>query len=193
MDNIVLYPSGVWEYFQNHKDELKDNMLKIAESPNGSWEVWISSEDDNLRIIVTDMDDDIIDEGWATTEHECLDIVGDIYSCYLGYVDADDEVDLDSEDEYINQELISAREDEIDVLFRNMLFDLLDKSIAEDVIEEIADDVKEHTLEYIARRHGLPIYRPMYLEDEAGKDFYSEYPYEEMIFEDYNPIYEPKN
>ena len=72
-----------------------------------------------------------------------------------------------------------------------MLFDLLDKSVAEDVIEEIADDVKEHTLEYIARRHGLPIYRPMYLEDEDGKDFYSEYPYEEMIFEDYNPIYEP--
>lgn len=191
MDNIVLYPSGVWEYFQNHKDELKDNMLKIAESPNGSWEVWIYNEDDNLRIIVTDTDDDIIDEGWATTEPECLDVVGDMYSCYLGYVG--DEVDLDGEDEYINKELISEREDEIDVLFRNMLFDLLDKSVAEDVIEEIADDVKEHTLEYIARRHGLPIYRPMYLEDEDGKDFYSEYPYEEMIFEDYNPIYEPKN
>ena len=190
MDNIVLYPSGVWEYFQNHKDELKDNMLKIAESPNGSWEVWISSEDDNLRIIVTDMDDDIIDVGWATSESECKEVTCDIYACYISYFEGDED-NTDSEDDYINKEIIAEREDEIDVLFRNMLFDLLDKSVAEDVIEEIADDVKEHTLEYIARRHGLPIYRPMYLEDEDGKDFYSEYPYEEMIFEDYNPIYEP--
>lgn len=189
MTNIIITPSEVWTYFQEYKDKLKTEMHKIAESPNGSWEVWISSEDDNLRIIVTDTDDDIIDEGWATTEHECLDIVGDIYSCYLGYVDADDEVDLDSEDEYINQELISAREDEIDVLFQNFLFDLLPDT-DEDIIATAADDIKEHVLEYIARKHRLPIYRPMYLEGEDGKDFYSEYPYEEMIF-DYNPIYEP--
>ena len=192
MDNIVLYPSDVWGYFQNHKDELKDNMFKIAESPNGSWEVWISSEDDNLRIIVTDMDDDIIDVGWATSESECKEVTCDIYACYISYFEGDED-NTDSEDDYINKEIIAEREDEIDVLFRNMLFDLLDKSVAEDVIEEIADDVKEHTLEYIARRHGLPIYRPMCLEDEDGKDFYSEYPYEKMIFEDYNPIYEPKN
>ena len=60
----------------------------------------------------------------------------------------------------------------------------------EDIIATAADDIKEHVLEYIARKHRLPIYRPMYLEGEDGKDFYSEYPYEEMIF-DYNPIYEP--
>lgn len=189
MTNVMIAPSEVWTYFQEHKDELKTEMCKIANSPYGSWEVWISNEDDNLRIIVTDTDDDIIDEGWATTEHECLDIVGDIYSCYLGYVDADDEVDLDSEDEYINQELISAREDEIDVLFQNFLFDLLPDT-DDDIIATAADDIKEHVLEYIARKHRLPIYRPMYLEGEDGKDFYSEYPYEEMIF-DYNPIYEP--
>lgn len=189
MTNVMIAPSEVWTYFQEHKDELKTEMCKIANSPYGSWEVWISNEDDNLRIIVADTDDDIIDEGWATTERECLDIVGDIYSCYVSY--ADDETTFVGEDDYINQEIIDKRENEIDVLFRNMLFDLLDNSVDEDAIEEIADDVKEHTLEYIARKHGMPIYRPMYLEDEDGKDFYAEYPYEEMIFEDYNPIYEP--
>lgn len=192
MTNVMIAPSEVWEYFQEHKDELKTEMHKIAESSHSSWEVWISNEDDGLRIVVTDMDDDIIDEGWATSESECKEVVGDIYTCYISYFE-DDEDTAGSEDSYINQEIIAEREDEIDVLFRNMLFDLLDKSVAEDVIEEIADDVKEHTLEYIARRHGLPIYRPMYLEDEDGDDFYSEYPYEEMIFEDFNPIYEPKN
>lgn len=187
MTNVMIAPSEVWTYFQEHKDELKTEMCKIANSPYGSWEVWISNEDDNLRIIVADTDDDIIDEGWATTERECLDIVGDIYSCYIGYVD--DEVDLDGEDDYINQEIIAKRENEIDVLFQNFLFDLLPDT-DEDIIATAADDVKEHVLEYIARKHRLPIYRPMYLEGEDGKDFYSEYPYEEMIF-DYNPIYEP--
>lgn len=187
MGNIIFRPSEVWAFFQNHKIELERGLYRIAENTN--LKVSISNDDGSLKIVVVSADDCILDVAWANDERECQNIVGDIYLRHLGYVD--DEIDLDDEDVYINQEIIAERENEIDVLFRNMLFDLLDKSVAEDVIEEIADDVKEHTLEYIARRHGLPIYRPMYLEDEDGKDFYSEYPYEEMIFEDYNPIYEP--
>lgn len=187
MTNVMIAPSEVWAYFQEHRDELKTKTYKIADSPHGSFEVWISNEDDYLRIIVSDMDDDIIDVGWATTEHECLDIVDNIYSSYIGYIN--DEVDLDGEDDYINQEIIAKRENEIDVLFQNFLFDLIHDT-DEDAIAAAADDIKEHMLEYIARKHNLPIYRPMYLEDEDGKDFYSEYPYEQMIF-DYNPIYEP--
>lgn len=188
MTNVMIAPSEVWEYFQEHKDELKTEMHKIAESPHNSWEVWISNEDDGLRIVVTDMDDDIIDEGWATSESECKEVTCDIYACYISYFEGDED-NTDSEDDYINKEIIAERENEIDVLFQNFLFDLLPDT-DEDIIATAADDIKEHVLEYIARKHRLPIYRPMYLEGEDGKDFYSEYPYEEMIF-DYNPIYEP--
>ena len=96
-----------------------------------------------------------------------------------------------SADSDIEKEIIEEREDEITVLFQNLLFDLLVDTANEDIINDIVEDVKEHTLEYIARKHGMPIYRPMYLEGEDGTDFYSEYPYEEMIFEDCNPIYDP--
>ena len=71
------------------------------------------------------------------------------------------------------------------------MIDILGDSYFEDDIDDAIVDVKEHMLEYMARKPGLLIYRPMYLEDEDGKDFYSEYPYEEMIFEDCNPIYDP--
>lgn len=185
MDNIILYPSEVWGFFQNHKIELERGLYRIAENTN--LKVSISNDDGSLKIVVVSADDCILDVAWANDERECQNIVGDIYLRHLGYVD--DEIDLDDEDVYINQEIIAERENEIDVLFQNFLFDLLPDT-DEDIIATAADDIKEHVLEYIARKHRLPIYRPMYLEGEDGKDFYSEYPYEEMIF-DYNPIYEP--
>mgnify|MGYP000833253049 CR=1 FL=1 len=37
---------------------------------------------------------------------------------------------------------------------------------------------------------GISIYRPMYLEDaDTGEDYFTEYPYDDMVFEDDNPIY----
>ena len=55
---------------------------------------------------------------------------------------------------------------------------------------EVYDDLKEHFLEYMARKWGLVIHRPMFLEDENGEEFYEDYPYDCIEFEDEdNPIY----
>ena len=56
--------------------------------------------------------------------------------------------------------------------------------------EACVDDVKDHILEYLARKWDIPVYRPMMLEDDEG-EFFERYPYEHMIFEDEdNPIYQ---
>jgi hypothetical protein len=42
----------------------------------------------------------------------------------------------------------------------------------------------------MARKWGLMIRRPMFLEDEAGEEFFEEFPYDCIEFEDEdNPIY----
>ena len=181
---ITVAPSDVWGYFHAHKDKFGSDMYLIAESGDGLIGIYITEQDGDPQFIV-ESSNEVIDEDMAVTKIDCEETAKKLYSKYLGY----DELDM-SEDTDIEQEIIDDREDELTVLFENFLFDLLPNT-DEDTLSEIASDVKEHMLEYIARKHGMPIYRPMYLEDEDGEDFFSEYPYKEMIFEDCNPIYDP--
>ena len=176
VNNVIVAPADVWAYFHAHKSELSTQMYLIAEGNDGKIGIYISEQDGDPYFVVENCNE-IIDEDTAARE---------LYSQHLGYNELDMSADSD-----IEKEIIEEREDEITVLFQNLLFDLLVDTANEDIIDDIVEDVKEHTLEYIARKHSIPIYRPMYLEGEDGEDFYSEYPYEEMIFEDCNPIYDP--
>lgn len=185
INNVIVKPSEVWAYFQNHKGELGTQMNLLAEANEGKIGIYLTERDGDPAFVVEDCDE-VIDEDITTNPADCEETAEIFYAQYLGY----DELDM-SADSDIEKEIIEEREDEITVLFQNLLFDLLVDTADEDIINDIVEDVKEHTLEYIARKHNLPIYRPMYLEDEDGVDFFSEYPYEEMIFEDFNPIYEP--
>ena len=90
--------------------------------------------------------------------------------------------------------MIAERELELD----DAVSMLLDTVIEEDVAmflgpeaDEICEDIKDHILEYLYRKHGISTRRPMVLEDtETGEDFFEEYPYEHMEFEDEdNPMY----
>lgn len=72
---------------------------------------------------------------------------------------------------------------------------LMDESIdalGADESFEIAEDVLDHMCEYLYRKYGISARRPMILEDENGEEFFEEYPYECMEFDDPdNPVYEP--
>lgn len=180
----IVAPSNVWDFFHSNKDRFGTEMYLIAESNDGMTGIYIAEKDGNPQFFVENCDE-VIDECVVITKTDCEEAAELLY---LEYLDCDE---LDILDVGFEQDIIQEREDEITVLFQNLLFDLLVDTANEDIINNIVEDVKEHTLEYIARKHNLPIYRPMYLEDEDGNDFYSEYPYEEMIFDDFNPIYEP--
>lgn len=186
--NIIVPPSEVWAYFHAHKNELGTDMNLIAESEDNITGIYITETDGDPQFIVENCNE-VIDEDMAVTKTDCETTAAMLYAEYVGFTEEEDlSSDFESESE---NEIIMKREDELDVLFQNMVIDILGDSYFEDDIDDAIVDVKEHMLEYMARKHGLLIYRPMYLEDEDGKDFYSEYPYEEMIFEDCNPIYDP--
>lgn len=99
----------------------------------------------------------------------------------------DELTDLEIED------MISERESELDCAVWELLETVLQGVYCDDCCEDfddMLDDLKEHFLEYMARKHDLPVYRPMILEYDDGTEELSEYPYEEMEFDDPdNPIY----
>ena len=56
----------------------------------------------------------------------------------------------------------------------------------------IEEDCLDHFIEYIARKHKVDVYRPMYIQYEGEEAEYCEYPYDELEFDDEdNPIYLP--
>ena len=105
------------------------------------------------------------------------------------------EIANDEEESLLEQQdAIEEREMELDIAVSEFISAVLggDAYLDSEDYDDIIEDCKDHFLEYLARKHGLDIFRPMVLEDEDGEDFYEEYPYECMEFDDEdNPIYQP--
>ena len=120
-----------------------------------------------------------------------------IYDEYLTdkVVDILTEIAEDEEESLLEQQdAIEEREMELDIAVSEFISAVLggDAYLDSEDYDDIIEDCKDHFLEYLARKHGLDIFRPMVLEDEDGEDFYEEYPYDCMEFDDEdNPIYQP--
>lgn len=192
--HILVDASEVWGLFQREKEMLSSRQKKIAENPEFGAEIYLEEVNGRPRIVAY-LDDEEVYGEFCVNADDCRTTARNIYSSYLtenvlNYY-------FSEEDEVIEQEMeIDDRESELDMAFCECLDIILDSAVAHTTgwnnVDEIYEDIKEHTLEYMARRWGLPIRRPMFLEDENGETFYEEYPYECMEFDDEdNPIYKP--
>lgn len=199
MQKIIIDACDVWNYFKQHKDELRTSVHIIAENEEYGISITLTEENGTPLFEVT-ADDYQCEEERVFTETECLNVAKRLYDEYLTgeFVKecADDSSLLEQED------MISERETELD----DAIIQLLDAVIEDDSIcvlqsngidlDDLCDDLKDHILEYLARKHKLAscIRRPMIMEDEDENEFFEEYPYECMIYEDEeNPIYKPNS
>ncbi len=126
-------------------------------------------------------------EAEVSDAQECEERVSEIYAIYLPDITSD----MEDSAEAHTEEIIHDREEELDQAVMDFLYVAVNDfyDFDADLIGEVVSDVKEHFLEYLSRKHNLNIYRPMFLEDiETGEEYYTETPYEDMVFED-NPIY----
>lgn len=194
-EQITVTPSEVWNYYYAHKQDLKTHMHLIASNEDYGVEIYITDENNDPCIVVT-ADDRQVFSDTAITLKDCGDLATKVYDDYL----TDKALDIlttpaEQEEELTEEEAINLRESEIDCAVYNFLTEVLEGYVDLDSrhTDEICDDLKEHFLEYMYRKHDLPIRRPMYLIfDEDGKEVeeFVEFPYEEMEFEDEdNPIY----
>lgn len=206
MKLINCEASDVWDYFQKQKEQLQTHMEIIAENPEFDVVIYLTAESRGsysdgkemvLPNIIVYIDGNESYEEAAVNEDDCSQTAKRIYYEYLTderLINRIIEEDMASEDEDDRQQQIDEREEDIDTAVSNflqeILIDPLEDIVGSDDADEIYEDVKEHILEYLYRKWDLDIYRPMFLEDEDGEEFFEEYPYGSMEFDDEdNPLY----
>lgn len=184
--NIVVEASSVWTFVEQNDLGFCDDILVgqrclIAENNDYGTKIFAEIDIANNLVIIVEADGDEVFEAIALDEADCFDVVSEIYDTYLTSAIFDT---IDNNDDLTQ----STREDEIYERDLELLVVIEDfVSLATDYTDtdgDVLDDIMEHTLEYMYRKHGLKIKRPMFLEDENGDEFYTEYPYEVMVFDD---------
>lgn len=201
MIDIIIEPSEVWDYAEEHAEELANISHIIASNKDYGIEILISKDDinDDAIYIYVEEDDEEVHGKYITDRTQSEKIVKDIYDNYLtskvleilGYCETNvtsGNKNTEEEDDIQCWEynLDLAVSDFIEtVAYYNDLEILSDQQA-----DKIIQDCKEHFLEYIARKWKIDIYRPMYLYTEKGEKYFTEFPYKEMVFDDPdNPLY----
>lgn len=198
MQKIDVESSEIWDYSLEHEDELSRNQHLMAENDDYGMEVWLTMANGSPELIVECDGNEIYRED-IFNEKDAKRTADRIYDDYLSIkaietmTDSEDKtvyVEDESEEEYDDEQmLIDEREEEIDAAVRDFV-NIVSDTGCYNLTDEAVDDLKEHFLEYMHRKLGISIYRPMYLEDaDTGEDYFIEYPYDDMVFEDDNPIY----
>ena len=194
-----IEPVGLWDYYTRNKDKLLKSQDKVAENKDFGTEIYVTTDEETGWMELSVWRDDVMVYSEACVNRKDAEKTARwLYDTYLtnnAIAAADSfEAKVSHADELDARDLeIDEREDELSDAFTSLLAIIAGDSmnLLSLDFDEICDDVKEHTLEYIARKHGIDIYRPMYLVDaKNNEEFFAEYPYDNMIFEDPdNPIY----
>lgn len=192
---IILQPDEVWDYFVEHEEECDGCMFEIASCSEYGTAVYLSRSSKGVGCITVEADDQEVYNEEVIDAEDTKKTVQKVYDDYLtdkvieilsDFEPQEDDTLQDQEDE------IDMREEELDSLIWDFVMGVFggDTYTDFDCTGEVLDDLKDHFLEYMYRKHGFDIYRPMVLDDEDGTEFFEEYPYEHMVFDDEdNPMY----
>lgn len=195
MSTILIEATDLWDYYEEHQKELTASMHEVASCFDYGVKIYLTADEGKPQIVVEADEEEVYREN-VMGKVDCQNTAEKIYDDYLTskaleMLCLDDRIVMSEEDEW--DDAIQEREEELDAAVYQFYTDVLGGSPYYDGedMDEMLDDLKDHFLEYMARKWGIDVYRPMMLEDEDGNDFYEEYPYECMIFEDEdNPIYQ---
>ena len=182
MKRIIVQPNDFWDFFKKNALKLEVSSELVAE--NGDRSIWVFNDDGIASFIIYEGDVEV--EGF-----ELLDEDDNQYALALIEIGLFDEIEEESGtvsgedyDEDDEDAIIEEREEELDMVCSNMVYDILgDDSDAAtaDEMSKAAKFIKEVVCDILTKKFGFPVYRPMYLVDEDGKKFFSEYPYEQML------------
>ena len=191
----IFEPSELWGYYMKNQSEFQNLLVLIASHDNYGLEIFATRSLGQFKVEVHG-DDVLLYEEDIVSAHDCNRTISRIYDEYLtdnvtSMLPDAEEDDEDDEEVDSNAEEIELREEELECLFNDLFIGILGTQNLNKLDDKVVEDIREHMLEYMARKHMIEIYRPMYLEDEnGGEDFFVEYPYPFMVFEDEdNPMY----
>ena len=194
MEHVKVRPAEGWNFFQANREEMKKNLFDIASDDEFGVVIYMTEEDDQPMIYVY-MDDS--PEFWeeCVSEHDCEQVLNRVYNRYLGNA-----VIETLFDKYHNpaasdaplagvvdpEDAIDEREYELDDAVEKLLEEFSDEFLcmSADSIQMIDEEIKDLICEHLWKKHQISVYRPMFLEDEHGTEFFCEYPYPQMIFDE---------
>ncbi len=195
--SIHVQPENVWSFFQKNRERLSEEMVAIAENGDTEYAVYLTEEDGYPLLCVCKGDDAPEYEEGAVNERDCANTAKRCYTQYLFPVTVTSKkaenyfVGQDESKETLalqeREDAICAREDEL--LFA--ICDFLQVVLAETCFEvtELYDEetlmeILDGILEKLASDYNMTIYRPMMVEDAAGDEVYTEYPYGKPEYEE---------
>lgn len=192
---ITTKPEDVWKMYLDGGHDFKNYYHEIAKNDEYGVIVYLSEDSKGAAAIYVEADGVMV-YSENVNNANCEKTVTDIYDKYLTSRAIETLSDMSETDSAIlnEEDAIAEREEELDTLVYDFVMSVLGEDVYFDEkkydVDNMFEDIKDHFLEYLARKYELQIYRPMFLEDEDGKESFENYPYECMEFEDEdNPIY----
>ena len=179
--SISLSPKDVWGYYKNHVKELEEKTKVVAYNLDFNTEIHICDGNGALDICVyLDNHEVITEETLNATETERL--MTELYDTYIynaeNFVKSRAE-QMEADEE---EELIEERELELDDAVYEFLVTILGESfnISSKDTQEILENLKDCICHTLYEKHGINVYRPMYIADDDGNEEFCLYPYSEI-------------
>lgn len=164
----IVEPNGIWAFFQEHKKELSDNLLLVADNPDDGVEIYLT-EECGMPFFQVEVMGECVCELDSVSKANAENNYQELLRAFIEPEDTGEiftDEDLDRLDE-----LQCGAEDFLQVLLEQSP----EKAgLDEDDIEAITGLVEE----YLYENFNIPIWHPMIVEDEhTGEPVIIRYPY----------------
>ena len=175
-----LLPSIAWDFYLENDKRLEDELVQIAKSTSGFYEIYMTVDDGSPCIEVYERDKDVpICTEYFVSASDAEATVKRFYDKY--FVEYDDTEEEEDEDTSERDEKICEREHELMGALKGFI-DVVtdgDQKFSEIFEEADAADTLDYILEHLAYDMGVVVYRPAIIVTDDEDEKYTEYPYEE--------------
>ena len=200
MMDVIVKPSQLWAYYKDNQKDMTTSMHMVASNKDFGVEIYLCDDEGHPNLSIH-VDETLLLENICISKNDLEDTAEEMYDTYLtnkaiGAIaeieEANKEEEVDNSDEQFD---IDVREYDLDVAVADFVNIATDNLKAHKLLsEEAIDDIKDHFLQYLYLKHGLEIYRPMFLEFEDGTEEFKTHPYPDLELEDEdNPIYKKES
>lgn len=174
--DVYVFPAEVWSYAKENAEQLQKNIVIIAEDDD--YEVTIEREQSGDLLMSVLSDGELVESERLLSEDDAVIACRTCYSRYFGKSATDPEVDeYDVDTDICDHEIVLRESELLNALrdFIDVVSDYADCSLIEQDESDILTDVCG-----ILSGYGIPVYYPMWVEDEDGNEVFVEYPYEDV-------------
>ena len=177
MKNIIVHPDALVSYFDEHRAELKDSMILVAEDKDENTAIYITLDDkyNYYYRLVIEIGDEVDDSEVYYQEMTFVTAYEDAIDTYL--TENDDE-------EFVYAPTDADRIKVVDSRFNAYLTELLQNSPEdESLTDEDFADLQDVVFRKLFEDYGIEVVYPTAMYTQTGDIIVVQHPYSEIDFE----------